>query len=221
MKNKTRRFRSVLCCTGMITILCVQTAMAQSAVLLVPETHTEEGSGPGAETEQIGTARIQAVVKAVGDGEILVESQTEEPYQGEMLLHTSVFDTRFVNGETGFQAEPASLQVGDTIYADIRTMMAESLPPQVTAEVIICNMPEGACAPEYLLTESMEWQEDGSWRLVSSSGAVYQIPGDCPVNSYGMNQPASFRIISKSSKLLIWMDESSRPQRILKLPARW
>lgn len=221
MTNRIRMLRFILCYTGIMAILGARPTMAQSPVLLVPDTQTEGGTGPGEETDQLKTTRIQAVVKAVEDGKILVESQTEEPYPGEILLSTSVFDTRFVDGETGFQAEPSDLHAGDTIYADIRTVMAESLPPQVTAEIIICNMPESVSAPEYLLTESMEWQEDGSWRLVSSSGAVYQIPGDCPVISYGMNQLSSFRIISKSSKLLVWLDENNQPQRILKLPARW
>lgn len=94
-------------------------------MLLVPDTQTEGGTGPGEETDQLKTTRIQAVVKAVEDGKILVESQTEEPYPGEILLSTSVFDTRFVDGETGFQAEPSDLHAGDTIYADIRTVMAE------------------------------------------------------------------------------------------------
>ena len=76
-------------------------------------------------------------------------------------------------------------------------------------------------APDYILTDAFEWQEDESWRLVSSSGTVYQVPKDCPVKSYGMNELSSFRIISESNKLLVWLDEADTVQRIVKLPARW
>ena len=76
-------------------------------------------------------------------------------------------------------------------------------------------------AQDYILTDAFEWQEDESWRLVSSSGTVYQVPKDCPVISYGMNELSSFRIISESNKLLVWLDEANTVQRIVKLPARW
>lgn len=76
-------------------------------------------------------------------------------------------------------------------------------------------------APDYILTDAFERQEDESWRLVSSSGTVYQVPKYCPGISYGMNELSSFRIISESNKLLVWLDEANTVQRIVKLPARW
>ena len=129
--------------------------------------------------------------------------------------------SRFVNGESGFRAELSDIKAGDVIYADIRTTVAESLPPQTTAEIIISQMPEGVSAPDYILTDAFERQEDESWCLVSSSGTVYQVPKDCAVISYGMNELSSFRIISESNKLLVWLDEANTVQRIVKLPARW
>lgn len=216
-----RKLGFMICWIGIITLFGVGTAMAQAPVLLVPGTQTGESGGPGLETDQLETVRIQAIVKAVEGEQILAESQSEDICQGEIILNTSVFDTRFVNGETGFRADTADLQAGDVIYADIRTITTESLPPQATAEIIICGMPEESTLPEYILTESIEWQEDQNWRLVASSGTIYQIPRDCSVISYGMNELASFRIISKDSKLLIWADEDKQAQRIVKLPARW
>ena len=76
-------------------------------------------------------------------------------------------------------------------------------------------------APDYILTDAFERQEDESWRLVSSSGTVYQVPQYCPGISYGMNELSSFLIISESNKLLVWLDEADTVQRIVKLPARW
>lgn len=218
-----RRLRSICCSTaiGIMTILGCGTASAQSPVLLVPGTQAEETSGPGTEAKQLKTIRIRAIVKDVEDEKILVESQSEETYCGEILLHTSLFDTRFVNGESGFRAELADIKAGDIIYADIRTTTAENMPPQTTAEIIICQTPVGDPVPDYVLTAAFEWQEDESWRLVSSSGDVYQIPKDCPVISYSMDELSSFRIISDSSKLLIWLDEANTVRRIVKLPARW
>lgn len=156
-----------------MSILNSGIAMAQSSVLLVSETRAEEAYGPGIEAEQTETMRIRAIVKEVEDEKILVESQSEETYCGEILLHTSVYDTRFVNGESGFRAELSDIKAGDVIYADIRTTVAESLPPQTTAEIIISQMPEGVSAPDYILTDAFERQEDESWCLVSSSGTVY------------------------------------------------
>ena len=76
-------------------------------------------------------------------------------------------------------------------------------------------------APDYILTDAFERQEDESWLLVSSSGTVYQVPKYCPGISYGMNELSSFLIISESNKLLVWLDEADTVQRIVKLPARW
>lgn len=216
-----RKLGFIFCCTGIMSILNSGIAMAQSSVLLVSETRAEEAYGPGIEAEQTETMRIRAIVKEVEDEKILVESQSEETYCGEILLHTSVYDTRFVNGESGFRAELSDIKAGDVIYADIRTTVAESLPPQTTAEIIISQMPEGVSAPDYILTDAFERQEDESWRLVSSSGTVYQVPKYCPGISYGMNELSSFRIISESNKLLVWLDEANTVQRIVKLPARW
>lgn len=215
------RLAVTLCCAGIAAILSAGTAMAQSPVILVPGTVTEEADGPGTKKTQTETVRIQALVKAVEDGAILVESRSEDVYQGEILLNISIFDTQIVNGATGFQAELTDIQKGSVIYADIRTAMTRSLPPQTTAETVICNMPEGISAPEYILTKSIEWQPDESWRLVSSVGTEYQIPGNCPVISYNMNELSGFRIISESSRLLVWMDENNQPWKILKLPLRW
>ena len=211
-----KTIKYVICFSGIVTMLSTGTALAQSPVLTAPGVQTGEAFGPGIETDQTETIRIQAVVKAVETDKILVESQSEE-----ILLNTSVFDTRFVNGETGFQADPAAIQTGDIIYADIRTGMTKSLPPQATAETVICGMPESSSAPDYILIASFTWQEDESWLLTASTGAVYQIHRDCPVISYSMNELSSFRIISKSDKLLVWPDEENNVHRIVKLPDRW
>lgn len=216
-----KTIKYVICFAGIVTLLSTGSALAQSPVLTTPASQTEETYGPGIETDQTETIRIQAVVKAVESDKILVESQSEEIYSGEILLNTSIFDTRFVNGETGYQAEPAVIQTGDILYADIRTEMTKSIPPQTTAEIIICGMPKGSSAPDYILTDSFTWQEDESWILTDSTGTVYQIPKDCPVMSYSRNELSSFRIISKSVKLLVWLDEENNVQRIVKLPDRW
>lgn len=221
MRKSFIRWTGMILCTGIMTIFTVGTGMAQSPVIQVPGTLTEETGGPGTERTQTETVRIRAVVKALEDGRILVENQSEESYQGEILLNISVYDTQIVNGETGFPAELSDIQSGDVIYADIRPAMTRSLPPQTTAETVILGLPEGSRAPEYMITESMEWQQDESWKLVSTTGSVYQVPADCPVISYGMGEYSTFRIISKSSRLLVWLEGENRPQRILKLPARW
>lgn len=221
MRKRISRWAAMIICMGIMTVFTMGTAMAQSPVIQVPGTFAEEAEGPGAEKIQAETVRIRAVVKAVEDGRILAENQSEVSYQGDILLNVSVYDTQIVNGETGFPAELSDIQAGDVIHADIRTAMTRSLPPQTTAETVILSLPEGSRAPEYMITESMEWQPDESWKLVSTTGSVHQIPADCPVISYGMGELSSFRIISKSSRLLIWLDGENHPQRILKLPARW
>ncbi len=219
--KKWNRWMNAVCCAGIAAAFTAFPAMAQSPVIQAPGTGTEEPGGPGTEKTQIETVRIRAVVKAVEDGRLLVENQSEESYQGDILLNVSLYDTRIVNGETGFSAEFTDIQAGDVIDTDIRAAMTRSLPPQTTAETIIINTPKGVRAPEYMITESMEWQLDGSWELISTKGAVYQVPGDCPVISYGMDDFSTLRIISEDSRLLVWLDGENCPQRILKLPLRW
>lgn len=52
--------------------------------------------------------------------------------------------------------------------------MTLSLPPQTAAEMIIAGIPADFKVP-IITVDSMTWNEDTSWTLVSSEGTTYQI----------------------------------------------
>lgn len=210
-----------ICCVGIMLMLGAGTAMAGAPVIQVPSEQPETAGGPGTEERETGTVRIQAVVRAVEDDGLLVENQSEVCDQGEIFLKVNLYDSRIVDGADGHRRELSDIQIGDVIYADIDTAITCSLPPQTTAQILLCGMTEGERTPEYLICESIKWQEDENWRLVSTAGTEYHVPKDCPVIAYSDDELSAIRIISKSSKLLVWTGEDGQVNRIVKLPLRW
>ena len=161
------------------------------------------------------TIRVWGPVLSVEDGSICIDNQSGVSSAGEMILHIAEGETLVLGAENGFPVALSDIQVGEVIYANIGQAMTMSLPPQTTAEVVICNVPADFRAPEYVQVQSMQWKEDGRGILTATNGSVYQIPEDCPIIPYLTRNLVMLQDVTESRSLLVWSDAENVAQNLV------
>ena len=234
MKKWNKKFL-IAGCAGLMAVSGMVTALAQSPVILAGGGQAAENSyGPGAADggvsvgemtadEEAGmgemtaaeTIRVWGPVLSVEDGSICIDNQSGVSSAGEMILHIAEGETLVLGAENGFPVELSDIQVGEVIYANIGQAMTMSLPPQTTAEVVICNVPADFKAPDYVQVQNMQWNEDGSGILTATSGSVYQIPADCPIIPYLTRNLVMLQDVTESRSLLVWSDAENVAQNLV------
>ena len=132
-----------------------------------------------------------------------------------MVLHISDETTKVLGAVDGLPLSLSDIHVGDSVYAYIGPAMTLSLPPQTAAEMIIAGIPADFKVPEYITVDSMTWNEDTSWTLVSSEGTTYQIPGECPVIPYLTRQMVYLPDVTEGRELLIWSNAENVGQKLV------
>lgn len=197
---------------GLLTVAGAGAALAQSPVITAGISQSADaGYGPGAEPEEVmaETVRVWGPVVEVRENAIVIDNQSGVSFQGEMVLHISADSSRVLDAVSGMPAALSDIQVGEVIYADIGMAMTMSLPPQTTAEAVICKVPADFKAPEYIQVKSMQWDADESWTLMSVSGTEYHVPADCPVNPYLTRNIVTLQDVTESRTLLVWSDDDN------------
>ncbi|WP_432627009.1 hypothetical protein [Brotaphodocola sp.] len=158
---------------------------------------------------------ISGPVLSVENGQITMDNQSGNSYEGEVVLTVDTDTTVIVDGEQGLPVDLSEIKVGDTIYAYIGPAMTMSLPPQTNAEFIVCKVPADSKAPEYVKVKSMEENKDESWTLVSDAGMTYQIAADCPIQPYLTRQIVKLIDVVDGSRVLIWSDAQNQAQKLV------
>lgn len=197
---------------GLLTVAGAGATLAQSPVITAGISQSADaGYGPGAEPEEVmaETVRVWGPVVEVRENAIVIDNQSGVSFQGEMVLHISADSSRVLDAVSGMPAALSDIQVGEVIYADIGMAMTMSLPPQTTAEAVICKVPADFKAPEYIQVKSMQWNADESWTLTSVSGTEYHVPADCPVNPYLTRNIVTLQDVTESRTLLVWSDDDN------------
>lgn len=220
MRKVNKKAMAVICCTGLLAIAGAGMALAQSPTLLAGGAKTENAGGPsaGGEDAAMDLYQIWGTVLSVEDGQIHIDNQSGTSFTGEIILNVSDEYSRVLDAVNGFPVQLSDIQVGETIYAYIGPAMTMSLPPMTTAEMIICKIPADAKAPDYVKVKSMTWQENGDWVLTTQDGAVYQVPGSCPIIPYLTRNMVTLQDVTESSKLLVWSDAENQVSNLVLFP---
>ena len=143
------------------------------------------------------------------------DSQAEGTYTGEVILNISE-DTLILDGVNGYPVQLEDLEDGSTIYAYVGPAMTMSLPPMTTAELILCQIPEDAKAPEYVTVKSVVSDaETGSAVLTTVDGAQYEIGEDCQILPYLTRNIVTLSDLTEGSKCLIWSDGQGAASKIV------
>lgn len=217
MRKASRKKIAVICCAGLLAVAGAGMALAQSPTLLAGGGKTEAVGGPGAGMEEAVMDKILVwgEVIRVDENGISINNQSGNSMEGEIVIHVAEGATLVLDGENGFPVSLSEIQAGETVYAYIGPAMTMSLPPQTTAEMILCKVPADAKVPEYVVADTMEWQENGDWILTGKNGTVYQIPGNCPIIPYLTRNLVTLQDVTQGRELLVWSDAQNQGQKLV------
>lgn len=217
MNKKSRKLLTVMGCTGMMTVMAAGAAFAQTPVVTVGESVSQMTGGPGTMQQSVveESYRIWGTVTAVEDGRIVLDNRSETSYVGEMVLNIDPENTLVLDAVNGYGMPLENIKKGETIYAYIGPAMTLSLPPQTTPKIVFAGIPADFKVPDYITVESMTWNQDESWTLVSSEGTTYHIPGETPIIPYLTRQMITLADVTEGRKLLVWSNYENQGQKLV------
>ncbi len=205
--------------TEATTEAVTETEESETSDAEVEENADAEGAAAeNSETEEEAmiaeTICVWGPVVSVEDGYIMIDNQSGISSAGEMVLQIAD-ETRVLDAENGFPVELSEIEEGEVIYANIGPAMTMSLPPQTTAEVIICEIPEDFKAPAYVQVVEMEQNKDDSYELAASNGVTYQVAADCQILPFLTRNIVTLQDVTESSTVLVWSDEENQAERLV------
>ena len=98
---------------------------------------------------------------------------TSERY-GEYIMNISA-ETVWIDSGERTASDPATLQVGESVYVYHSPVSTRSLPPQSPAFAVVRNIPQDAGAAKYLEVEAVTKNEDGSATITTNNLADLQV----------------------------------------------
>ena len=94
---------------------------------------------------------------------------TSERY-GEYVMNISG-ETVWIDSGERTASDPATLQVGESVYVYHSPVSTRSLPPQSPAFAVVRNVPQDVGAAKYLEVEAVTQNEDGSATITTAAAA--------------------------------------------------
>lgn len=178
---------------------------------------SQNGAQAGAEVSD--PALVWGPVESVAENEIVFDNQSGHSVAGTIVLHFDPQVVPVVDGVNGLPVNVADIQVGEVIYVYLGPAMTMSLPPQNNPEMVICQIPADARAPQFVKVQAMTQQADGSYVLTSEAGATFTVPADCPIQPYLTRNIVTLADVNEASQCLVWADEAGAAQKMVLFPA--
>lgn len=172
-------------------------------------------------------AEAPAFVRAWGkvspwDGEgISLKNDDKDDPLNEVVVH--VGEVPVVDGATGLPLDLEKVKEGDTLYVWAGPAMALSLPPQVSAEVVVGNLPAGAAAPEYC--EIASWPvtpapgDPGNPTFLLTGGEKLEVTDKTAYSPWLTRQIVGMDDLTPGSRVLVWKDKDGAAEKVLLLPS--
>ena len=110
-----------------------------------------------------------------GDRLVLTNVQGDTVHQ-EIVLNISD-ETKILEASGGYPVALDSIRDGETIYAYISQAMTMSLPPQSHAELILCQIPQGAAVPSYEKVDFTAFLSSDVQAVTPAVGQIATLPG--------------------------------------------
>ena len=181
------------------------------------EAETQTGSETGQENEGQMPAyvRVWGPVLSVTADTITIDNRSENGCRGELILHLDGERSKVLDGENGYPVELTEVEVDDAVFAYIGQTMTLSLPAQVTAEVVFCDLPDSLRVPEFVTVTRMEQQSDGSYLMTTDTDQQYLVPENCEILPYLTRNLVTFADVQPDSTCLVWCDETLTAKKIV------
>ena len=156
-------------------------------------------------TNDLESPRVWGTVVELGDNTIHLQNSNDQDPYNDIVLHVSE-DTRILDAVTGAEKTFADLRKDETLYAYVSPVMTLSLPPQTTAELILCNIPADFGVPSYLQVESVTVSSDGNVDVLTNEALILHLDAttellDNPDGAY--TEPTDLK---PGDKVLAWYD---------------
>ncbi len=161
--------------------------------------------------------RVWGPVLSVNENSITIDNRSENGYRGELTLQIDPENTKVLDGENAYPEELTEIEVDDAVFAYIGQTMTLSLPPQVTAEIVFCDIPDSLRVPEFVTVTQMEQQSDGVYLLTTDNGQQYLVPETCEILPYLTKNLVTIEDIQQGTTCMVWRDEMLSAQKIVLL----
>lgn len=193
-----------------------------AAVLCVPALAAASATGAGAYVPNPQYTVISGTVAHQKDGGLLMSTSTGEPTEDYILWTGGVMILDAVSGES---VDAKSIKGGSTVYAWLgaQTAMTMSLPPQVTPELLLVNIPADFKVPQYDIIVRANYIMKGipgysGMAITLSDGTAYQVWEDAQITPYLTRNRVTYQDLLPGTRVLMWADDSGKGSRVLVFP---
>lgn len=193
-----------------------------AAMLCVPALAAANATGAGAYIPNPQYTVISGTVAHQKDGGLLMSTSTGEPTEDYILWTEGVMILDAVSGEP---VDAKSIKDGSTVYAWLgaQTAMTMSLPPQVTPELLLVNVPADYKVPQYDVIVRTTVIMAGiphysGMDITLSDGTAYQVWEDAQIAPYLTRNRVTYQDLLPGTRVLMWADDSGKGSRVLVFP---
>lgn len=193
-----------------------------AAVLCVPALAAASATGAGAYVPNPQYTVISGTVAHQKDGGLLMSTSTGEP-TGDYILWTE--GVMILDAVSGEPVDAKSIKDGSTVYAWLgaQTAMTMSLPPQVTPELLLVNIPADFKVPQYDIIVRANYIMKGipgysGMAITLSDGTACQVWQDATVKPYLTRNRVTYQDLLPGTRVLMWADDSGKGSRVLVFP---
>lgn len=159
--------------------------------------------------------RVWGPVLSATEDSITIDNRSENGIRGELILQLDSESTRVLDSDNGYPVEMSEIEVDDAVFAYIGQAMTLSLPAQVTAEVVICDLPDSLRVPEFVTVTQMEQQSDGSYLMTTDTAQQYLVPENCEILPYLTRNLVTLADVQPDSTCMVWCDERLTAKKIV------
>ena len=206
MKFSVKLIAAALC-AAMLCVPALAAGTQRKLPLLAQAAGNATGAGAYVPNPQYTV--ISGTIAHQKDGGLLMSTSTGEPTEDYILWTGGVMILDAVSGES---VDAKSIKDGSTVYAWLgaQTAVAMSLPPQVTPELLLVNVPADYKVPQYDVIVRATVIMAGiphysGMDITLSDGTAYQVWEDA-------------QDLLPGTRVLMWADDSGKGSRVLVFP---
>ena len=154
-----------------------------------------------------------------GEG-IYLKNDDKDSHLNEVVIHPG--DAPAVDGATGLPLDLEKVKEGDTLYVWTGPAMALSLPPQMSALVIVGNVPAGAAAPELgeiaRRAVSPAPGDKGNPTFALTGGETLEVTDKTAYTPWLTRQMVRMEDLNPGDRALVWKDKNGAAEKVQLLP---
>ena len=154
-----------------------------------------------------------------GEG-IYLKNDDKDSHLNEVAIHPG--DAPAVDGATGLPLDLEKVKEGDTLYVWTGPAMALSLPPQMSALVIVGNVPAGAAAPEFCeiarraVSPAPGDKDNPTFAL--TGGETLEVTDKTVYTPWLTRQMVRMEDLNPGDRALVWKDKNGAAEKVQLLP---